>query len=155
MIFHSHIFCPHRLVHVKETYYVDLCFCALRATSQSPALFSACICFTKMLPGLLLTLPLKRILFMNVKDCNFNLMRFKILCRTHMIDFLSYKLSSVITFYFMNTTPMPKLTQCSLIGNEKNCENIKHRPWFINMPVGSGVKTELSRKLCYQSWFVS
>lgn len=122
---------------------------------KSPPLLSAFLCFTQTLPGLLLTLPFERILFTNVKDCNFNLMRFKILCRIHMIYFLSYKLSSIITFYFMNTTPMPKLTQCSLIGNEKNCENIKHRPWFINMPVGSGVKTELSRKLCYQSWFES
>lgn len=45
-----------------------------------------------------------------------------------MIDFLLHKLSSLIIFYFMNTTPMPKLTQYSLIGNEKNHKNIKHRP---------------------------
>lgn len=48
---------------------------------KSPPLLSAFLCFTQTLPGLLLTLPFKRILFTNVKDCNFSLMRFKILCR--------------------------------------------------------------------------
>lgn len=79
---------------------------------------------TTALSNLLLTFPFKRILCMNVKNCNFDLMRFEILCRTHMIDFLSYKLSSVIIFYCMNTTAMAKLTQRSLIGNEKNWKKI-------------------------------
>lgn len=52
-----------------------------------------------------------------------------------MIDFLSQKLSSVIIFYFKNTTLMPKLNQGSCIGKEKNGKNIKCGLCFINIPV--------------------
>lgn len=52
-----------------------------------------------------------------------------------MIDFLSHKLCFVIIFYFMNTTLMPKLNQCSHIGKEKNGKNIKCGFCSINTPV--------------------
>lgn len=150
--------CPRRLFHVKTTGSMDLCSCVLKVTFQiSISSFSEVSVFmhhNTALSNPLLAFPFKRIFRMKAKNCNFDLMRFKILCRTHMIDFLSYKLSSVIIFYCMNITAMPKLTQRSLVGNEKNWKNIKHRPWFINMPVGSGVKAELSRNFWDQSWFV-
>lgn len=151
--------CPHRVFYVKTPKPVDLCSYVVKATFQIFISSFSEVCMfmnhTTALSNLLLTFPFKRILCMNVKNCNFDLMRFKIFCGTHMIDFLSYKLSSVIISYCMNTSAMPKLTQCSLIGNEKNWKNIKHRLWFINMPVGSGVKAELSRNLWDQSSFMS
>ena len=71
-----------------------------------------------------LIIPFKRILCTNRKNCNFDTARFKILHGTHMIGCLSWKLSSVIIVYSMNTTPTPKLNQCSVIGKEKNGENM-------------------------------
>lgn len=85
--------------------------------------------------NLSLIIPFKRILCTNMKNYNSNIMRFEILHKAHMIDFLSHKLSSVIIFYFTNSIVMPKLNQCSYIGKEKNGKNIKCGHCLINIAV--------------------
>lgn len=82
-----------------------------------------------------LIVAFKRILRTNMKNCNFDIRRIKILCKACLIYFLSHKLSFVIIFYFMNTTLMSKLNQYRCIGKERNGKNIICGPCFINISV--------------------
>lgn len=127
----------HEVFKTKQAYSVSLYMYIFRAAisikSQSPFLGKE-YCSVYHIT-IFLIIPFKRILCTNMKNCNFDITRFKIVHGMHMIDFLSHKLSSIIIFYLMNTTLMPKLNQCSLIGKEKNGKSIKYGLCSINIPV--------------------